>query len=244
MPVTHFYARTMYSRLSVAVPQPLVALGEFVGARAKHMNDAYENFHLDHCENIARRAADISFYEQAISDELKSADMFGAALILPTQLTGYLGSVKSFLDAIAVCLNDLFSLKLAPLNIDLCRPKLLEMLAAKDAVTGSRYAMHSDFYAAVIRWRNAAEHQVAPLVFVCGTTEARRGLETGQTSRADVEIRLVNQPGLRPSDVVKLPGAIKWTQPDSFFPIWRVSIDHLLKDVCEEIIAHCPDGTK
>ena len=244
MPVTHFYARTMYSRLSVAVPQPLVALGEFIGTRAKHMNDAYENFHLDHCENIARRAADISFYEQAISDELKSPDMFGAALILPTHLIGYLGSVKSFLDAVAVCLDDLFSLKLAPLNIDLCRPKLLKALAAKDAAVGSRYASHSDFYAAVSDWRNAVEHQVAPLVFVCGTTDARRGLATGKTSRADVEIRLVNQPRLRPSDVVKSPGAINWTQPDSFFLIWRVSIDQLLKDVCEEIVAHCPNGTK
>jgi len=170
--------------------------------------------------------------------------MFGAALLLSTYLIGYFGSVKSFLDAVAVCLDDLFSLKLARLNIDMRRPQLLKKLAAKDAAVCARYALHSDFYAAVSLWRNAAEHQVAPLVFVCGTTEARRGLDTGQTSRADVDIRLVNQPGLRPSDLVKSPGTINWTQPDFFFPIWRVSIDQLLKDVCEEIVAHCPNGTK
>ncbi|MEX3763134.1 hypothetical protein [Paraburkholderia phenoliruptrix] len=240
MPVAHFYNRSLYPHLQIPVPADLIALGDWIGARAKNTNEAYARFHLDHCENIARRSASIAYYELAIAHELADENFFRAAEVLSTLMTGYFGAVKSFLDAIAVCMDSTLGLKLKPLNLDLCRPPFFAQLAAKDPAAAARYSVYQAFYDEVKDWRNASQHQVAPLVMVAGTTEARLGLHTGETSRKDIDILLVNQPGRRPSSIGKSPETIKWVQPNAFFPRWRGFLDALLTDVCKDIISLCP----
>lgn len=241
MPVAHFYHRSLFPFLGVAVPEPLVQLGAFIGDRAQHMSDAYDRFFLDHCENIARRLADIALYKRAIDYELASTgNPFQSATFVQTYLVAYLGAVKSLLDAIAICLDCLYSLHLKPIDRDLCRDRLLASLYKVDALAADRYHGHQVFYEDVRVWRNAAQHQVAPIVMVCGPTSARAGRAPDQIPRNEVNIRLVNKPGLLPSHLSRQSNDIPWVGPDAFFSSWSDSVEHIVTSICGDIMAHCP----
>lgn len=241
MPVTYFYHRSLFPFLGVAVPDSLVELGAFIGGRARNMSDAYDRFFLDHCENIARRLADMELYKSAIDNELASTgDPFRSATFIQTFLVAYLGAVKSLLDAIAICVNSLYRLQLKPIDRDLCRDRLHGKLSKADVHAADRYNVHQDFYEDVRVWRNAAQHQVAPIVVVCGPTSARAGRAPNEIPRNGVNVRLVNKPGLLPSDLILPSNGIPWVEPNAFFTSWRNSVEQIVTLICSDIMTHCP----
>lgn len=237
MPVEHFYNRSLLPFLGQPVPDALVQIGTFIASKAPNMLVAHARFHLDHCENLSRRLGDIFYFAGMIETHLASNDdQYMASLLVQTLLIAYLGSVKSFLDAIAVCLNDIYDLNLQVPQQDLCRKPLLERLNDKDPIATDRYKVHAAFYESVRSWRNAAQHQTAPMVVVCGPTEARPGNPLGLKGA----IRLVNAPGYKVEELMKNPSDAMWTDPNVFFGTWHKSIGDLLALICDDIMTHCP----
>jgi hypothetical protein len=237
MPVEHFYNRSLLPFLGQPVPDALVEIGKFIGSKAPNMLVAHAQFHLDHCENLSRRLGDVFYFASMLDAHLASnGEQYTQSLLVQTLLIAYLGAVKSFLDAIAVCLNDLYDLNLQEFQQDLCRKSLHEKLNDKDPIAAVRYKVHAEFYESVRNWRNAAQHQTAPMVMVCGPTEARPGNPSGLKGA----IQLVNAPGYKVEELMKNPSGAVWAEPTVFFGAWNKSIADLLGLICNDIMIHCP----
>ncbi|MBB5542825.1 hypothetical protein [Paraburkholderia fungorum] len=241
MPVAHFYSRSLFGVLGFDVPKQLVHLGEFVGSRSPNILDANARFYLVHCENIATRLADVCYFQLSIEGLLAAKDhKYKLSLLVRTNLVAYLGAVKSYLDAIATCIDAIYGLALKRMNLDLCRDQLHVKLGEIDPEASANYAAHSEFYNRVGLWRNAALHEVSPLVMECGPSWARPGSPAYGQYGDHSEVRMVNIPGFSPGDMASAPATAIWVKPNSFFAAWNQSIDQLLTLICNDIMKHCP----
>lgn len=221
---THFYNRTLLNELRIKIPEYFLRLDEFYDSKCSNMKMAYQEFGLKYPENIARRYADIKYYSKLINIEYKdNSNPFIASLRISSLLVGFYNSIKSFIDAIAITLNDILGLKLKPIDRDLCRKQIWKHLPKS---IKEKYEPYISFFEDVKNYRNAASHRFYPNVMVCGPTSARLDKSPNEIKREEVEIRLIDNPD-NDSNILFDKDNIKWISPLLHIEKWNSNLEEL-----------------
>ena len=153
-------------------------------------------------------------------------------MVIQTYLVGYFSSVKSFVDGIAICLNQILNLGLSAIDQDLTRRAIWENLEAKNQL---QYHSHRDFFQELKVWRNTALHQLKPYVIVHATSAVIQGKNPFEIKREDVDIKMANAPGLSSVELYKKKSEIEWVSPLHYIEEWNNNILELANIVCVDI---------
>ncbi len=229
---THFYYRSLLNELNIEIPEYFLQLDEFYDSVCSNMKVAYQEYDLQYSENIARRYADIKYYDKLIKNEYNdNINPFMASLRISSLLVGFYNSIKSFIDAIAITLNNILALNLKPIDTDLCRKQIWKSLPKNIKI---KYEPYKLFFNEVKNYRNAAAHRLSPNVVVCGPTSARQGKFPNEINRKDVELRLIDSPD---NDVNVLfdENNIKWISPLLHLEKWNSNLNKLGKLIIDDI---------
>lgn len=233
---TYFYNRSLVPLLG-PVPEPLMAL-----------DDAFDTFfprlevrhrYVGLAENLARRRGDVEQRRRAIVALMRSnANPFETALFIASDLVAYHACVKSFLDAVAITLNELCDLGLKGMAIDLCRDRLWAAMKSRKPEEAVRYKAHTKFFNEVRLWRNYSSHTATPFVIVSGPTSAHRGKDPSQVRREDVQIVMAADPDL---SALYSSGEIvspRWMDPVDHLDTWEPNIASVLRAICMQFASH------
>lgn len=230
---THFYNNTLFGIIGETVPECYMLLDNEYDKKCNNRNEAYARY-LDYSANICKRHSDIIFFQNLITNQFhdESNNPFESSLLISSYLVGYFSAVKSFTDAISICLNKIYDLGLSPMNRDLTRNKIWGKL---EKVGSENYSEYESFFEELKEWRNKSTHQLTPIVGVHGSSETRKGKSPEQISRSNVEIKLANIPGLENSTISNDFTIVEWVSPLKYLEDWNSIILELSNLICLDI---------
>jgi hypothetical protein len=231
---TGFYNRSLFNIIQEPIPEYYKLLDDEYDKKCSNRLEASLKY-LDFSENVCKRHSDVIFYKNIIINQYKNVSLspYDSAKLISTYLVGYFGAVKSFTDGVSICLNEIFSLDLSPMNRDLCRKPMWNKLEKLDS---EDYTVFKSFFEELKDWRNKSSHQLSPIVGVHGSSEARRGKSPNQVNHSDVEIKLANVPGLRNDSILMDFTVVEWISPLKYLNDWNLIINELANSICMDII--------
>ena len=199
--------------------------GRWLADAGLTLDEALQHPRFTYANNLYRRLGDLELYTATLARELRDPDPWRAAVIGGSLIVGYFSTAKSVLDAVAIVVNELYHLDLAPRQQDLSKPEFMNTLGRADKATRTRYKSFASFVSEVVSWRDASVHRATPLLVVHSNHDP---IETA--SRNEIEIRMASRP-----DVTRatFPGidAQHWTDPLAIPNLWR----RRFLDLCREI---------
>ncbi|MBI5661358.1 MAG: hypothetical protein HZC46_04330 [Ignavibacterium album] len=207
---TFYYKRTILYYQRIEIPDFFINLDNYYDQNCQNLKDAYLKYGLKYPENILKRYADIKFFSNLIRREYyENKNPFEASLLINTYLVGYFNSLKSFLDAVAVTLNDTLNLGLKPIDRDLCRKRIWTLLPTDIKI---KYEKYKIVFKSINDYRNAASHRFYPIIIVRCPSSVRLNRTPSQISREEVDIMLVDNPE-NDTNILFDRENIKWENP-------------------------------
>ncbi len=199
--------------------------GRWLADAGLTLNEALQHPRFTYANNLYRRLGDLELYTATLARELRDPDPWRAAVIGGSLIVGYFSTAKSILDAVAIAVNELFHLALAPRQQDLSKGEFMNTLGRADQAARTRYELFASFVGEVVAWRDASVHRVTPLLVVHSDHDP---IETAP--RKEVEIRMASRPDVT---LATFPGtdAQHWTDPLAIPNLWR----RRFLDLCREI---------
>jgi hypothetical protein len=229
---TGFYNITGYALLSkVEIPPCFVELDKFFDAQFAGPVAAYRHPSVLLAHNLCRRMADIDTYAQDIVDILRDPVQKYGELRVGTLLVGYFSACKALLDAAAISLAKLYSLRRTdkkgddPLPhswMDFSDRKFWKALGKNTGVK-NRYEKFRKLSNDVVFRRNIAVHRVAPLVVQIPDASGR------------MDIKMAVKPDADMSDFASSLNTKDWLNPFDLHRQWRPQFLELCKEACHDI---------
>jgi hypothetical protein len=207
------------------------------GAFDAHYQDFLEALTSDAyslANNLCRRMGDIEWYATQLAPGSGTDNLALITPIVPTLLVGYFSTCKSLLDAAAISLTTLLSLRLAPREMDFSKAAFWRALKGAHPDVERRYRpLHQGLTRDVVHWRDASVHRTSPFV-----ASGLRDADVPSTGALMVHVLL--EPG---ADVRTLAfqtaatGALprRYVDPLYFHRLWRPQFLALCAEACHDI---------
>ena len=230
---TFFYNRTAYRlRLpNTSVPQCFVDLDDCFDTLFQTPAGVTQEVVIL-AENLSRRLADVELFAQCISDVQKNSEPFHAAILIGTFLVAYFNACKSLLDAGAIALAKIYSLRLKDKEKDFSKAAFWRQLKdQKGVVVVDRYNAFTDLFREIVKWRDAAVHRLTPFVIVTSPEPPEKA------PREKVEIKMVDQPDIDVSAIAGRAKDIRWIEPLYLHNRWQKQLLEFCECICLDIRA-------
>ena len=224
-----FYNRTQYRFISDLLPECFLEFDEFIGLHFPTADDALQSRELSLIENLCRRMADLDFFADQISESLGQDNPFRASIQSASLIVAYLSTCKSFIDACAISLNDVYELGLTSREQDFSKGKFWKNFESSNPMRFSTYSGFRQLVDDIVDWRDAAIHRVAPIVMVQFPSKKTK------ISRTDMDIKMISSPDINLPILLSKLREISWINPLTLHNDWRPSFVKLCTEICADV---------